>query len=175
MGSSSVPWLWNWTNAVPFPDPDQGIRVTLESTCTGDVIVPDFSSSDTTYCDTALLPKTVANMEEPDPYVPSTSGDDDDGDDINTTVAIVTSISVALVFLAAVGYCLHSRRAATAGGSSSDPTKSNSNGMRTSLLSASEKQVAASDSSNGGARKSTYSDRLFLRDESRNSAESVEL
>jgi hypothetical protein len=117
---------------------------------------PDWTSNSTTYCDTALLPKVVANM---DPHAPS-SVDDDDGEDVGETVAIVASVSVAVIFLVVVGYCVYSRRKSAAPAASNAPSAS---GLHKSLLSPSEKAVA-----------NNSNDCLFLR-ESRNSSESVEL
>lgn len=158
----SVQWLWSWVDALPFPPPDEEVRVTLESTCTGDLIVPDYSSNATTYCNTNILPKTVSNMDEDPEDVPSSADDDDDGEDVKETVAIVVSVSIAVMFLVVVGYCLYGRRAAAASSSGMG-----AGDMRTSLLTPSERKSAAS-----GEEKR---DRMLLRDDSGITAETAEL
>jgi hypothetical protein len=53
--------LWEWTSELPFSPTSSGIYEYIDTTCTGDLIVPDFSSNDTTYCDTNIIPKVVSN------------------------------------------------------------------------------------------------------------------
>ena len=158
--ATSVQWLWNWTSTLPFPPPVEGNVVTLASTCTGELVVPESSISSLTYCDTLILPKIVSNT---DPYEPSSTGDDDDGEDLNETVAIVVSVCVVVFFVAVVGYCLYSRKTLTAAVSRSDEETILSSGagggsMRTSLLTPAERNIAAGDDEDR--------DLMLLRDDS---------
>ena len=101
---SSVKYLWDWTNSVPFPPPDDEDDTSISSTCTGNLTEPEPNSNSTTYCSVDILPKTIANAD----FTPTS--EDNDGDDINQTFAISISISLAVIFLVVISLCIYSRQ-----------------------------------------------------------------
>jgi hypothetical protein len=93
------------------------------------------------------------------------TGDNDDGEDLEQTVAIAVSVSVVCVFLVVMGYCYLTRKNSptTARLTKEKYKHVSATNMRSSLLTKSEQDIAKNDE-------------LLVESRSRqNSSESVEL
>jgi len=162
---STVQWLWDWTNSIPFPPESSGTYASLQTSCTGELIYPDISSNDTTYCDTNLIPKTVTNGVPIDTF-----GSDDDDNDVAQTMAIAVSVVVGGIFIIVVLYWYFASKNKMGAAepfsaeSSKEQYKRVSEAyMRSSLLTPSEQECVKSDD-------------LLIETRSRlNSTESVEI
>ena len=127
----NVEWMYEWTNKLPFPPPDED-EIVLDTTCTGDVVDPDITSNSTTYCNTNILPKTVSNGGDVNP----SSEDEDDDDNVDTTVAVSVSVVAFVAFAAGISFFVYAKKAPAPAKDDKDPS------LRSSLLTSDERSIA---------------------------------